>query len=554
MAGVSGCVGQRDTPDASMTSERTPPLLSLRGVHKRFGPTHALRGVDLDLVPGEVLALIGENGAGKSTLVKILTGVYPPDAGEIRLAGQVLRCDRAQDARVAGIVAVHQETVMFDELSAAENIFIGRQPMRGWPGLKRIDWAAMNRDAQRVLDQVGAGFAATTPVRELSLAQRHLIEIARALSQQAKVVILDEPTAALSQAEIRDFYGIVRGLKAQGVAVLFITHKFDELFAVCDRYLVLRDGASVGAGTMDQADEAGLVRLMAGRAIDQIYPSVRSVPGEVVLQVRGLSHPTEFDQLNFDVRRGEILGFYGLVGAGRSEAMLALMGLNPQARGDVTVEGRRISVREPADAIAAGLAYVPEERQCQGTVLSFSVRHNMSLAALAGPRHGLHGRMSRGPWLSALRESEFAQAMIDRLSIKTASQDTPLAGLSGGNQQKVVIAKWLGLNPRIVILDEPTKGIDVGAKQAVYRLIADMVEQGLAVILVSSELPEVMSLAHRVIVMRRGRQVHEFAQGHADAEAIVAAASGLEEGGVAVSASRAAPGPGIAACPTELAA
>jgi rhamnose transport system ATP-binding protein len=554
MTGVLRCLAPRGMPDAAMTSEPTQPLLSLRGLHKRFGPTHALRGVDLDLVPGEVLALIGENGAGKSTLVKILTGVYPPDAGEIRLGGELLRFDRAQDARAAGIVAVHQETVMFEELSAAENIFIGRQPMRGWPGLKVIDWATMNRDAQQVLDQVGAGFAATTPVRDLSLAQRHLIEIARALSQQARVVILDEPTAALSQAEIRDFYGIVRGLKAQGVAVLFITHKFDELFAVCERYVVLRDGASVGAGTMAEADEAGLVRLMAGRAIDQIYPSVRSLPGEVVLQVRGLSHPTEFDGLNFDVRRGEILGFYGLVGAGRSEAMLALMGLNPQARGDVTVEGRRIDVREPAHAIAAGLAYVPEERQRQGSVLSFSVRHNLSLAALAGPRHGLHGRMSRGPWLSALREGEFAQRMIERLSIKTASQDTPLSGLSGGNQQKVVIAKWLGLNPRIVILDEPTKGIDIGAKQAVYRLIAELVEQGLAVILVSSELPELMNLAHRVIVMRRGRQLREFARGQADAEAIVAAASGLGDGVAAASDSRAAPDPCIAARRTELAA
>jgi rhamnose transport system ATP-binding protein len=513
-----------------MTLESPTPLLSLRGLHKRFGPTHALRGVDLDLVPGEVVALIGENGAGKSTLVKILTGVYPLDEGEIRLDGEPLRFDPVRGAKSPAIVAVHQETVMFEELSAAENIFIGRQPMRGWPGLKVIDWPRMNREAQQVLDQVGAGFDATTPVYALSLAQRHLVEIARALSQQARVVILDEPTAALSQAEIRDFYEIVRGLKAQGVAVLFITHKFDELFAVCDRYLVLRDGASVGTGRMAEADEAGLVRLMAGRAIDQIYPPVTSVPGEVVLQVRGLSHPTEFRDLNFDLRRGEILGFYGLVGAGRSEAMLALMGLNPRAIGEVVIEGQRIDIREPADAIAAGLAYVPEERQRQGGVLSFSVQHNMSLAALAGPRHGLLGQLSRGPWLSGLREGAFAQRMIERLSIKTASHDTPLSGLSGGNQQKVVIAKWLGLNPRIVILDEPTKGIDVGAKQAVYQLIAEMVAQGLAVILVSSELPEVTHLAHRVVVMRRGRQVREFARDQADAEAIVAAASGLAPG------------------------
>ncbi|MFL6628011.1 MAG: sugar ABC transporter ATP-binding protein [Vitreoscilla sp.] len=503
------------------------PVLTVRGLHKRFGATHALRGIDLELVAGQVLALVGENGAGKSTLVKILTGVHPPTEGEVLLGGQARRFESAQQAQDAGIVAVHQETVMFDELSAAENIFIGRQPMRGLPGLRFIDWTRMNRRAQQALDDVGAGFAATTLVRDLSLAQRHLVEIARALSQQARVVILDEPTAALSQAEIRDFYGLVRGLKARGVAVLFITHKFDELFAVCDRYVVLRDGASVGSGRMADADEAGLVRLMAGRAIDKIYPSIRSVPGETVLQVRSLSHPTEFHDLHFALRRGEILGFYGLVGAGRSEAMLALMGLNPQASGEVTVEGRRLALRDPADAIAAGLAYVPEERQRQGAILSFSVRHNMSLAALAGPRRMASAVLSRGAWLSPRRESDLAERMIKRLSIKTESQHTPLSGLSGGNQQKVVIGKWLGLDPRIVILDEPTKGIDVGAKQAVYELIAEMVEQGLAVILVSSELPEVTHLAHRVIVMRRGRQVAEFAHGMLDPEDIVAAASGL---------------------------
>ncbi len=500
----------------------------VRGLHKRFGATHALRGVDLELVPGEVLALIGENGAGKSTLVKILTGVHPPTEGELLLGGQARRFESAQQAQGAGIVAVHQETVMFDELSAAENIFIGRQPMRGLPGLRFIDWRTMNRRAQAALDEVGAGFAASTLVRDLSLAQRHLVEIARALSQQASVVILDEPTAALSQAEIRDFYGLVRGLKQRGVAVLFITHKFAELFAVCDRYVVLRDGASVGSGRMADADEAGLVRLMAGRAIDKIYPSIPSVPGDVVMQVRALSHPTEFHGVDFELRRGEILGFYGLVGAGRSEAMLALMGLNPQARGEVTVEGRRLRLSDPSDAIAAGLAYVPEERQRQGAILSFSVRHNMSLAALAGPRGKQSTSLSRGAWLSPRREAELAERMIKRLSIRTESQDTPLSGLSGGNQQKVVIGKWLGLDPRIVILDEPTKGIDVGAKQAVYELIAEMVAQGLAVILVSSELPEVTHLAHRVIVMRRGRQVAEFAHDHIDAEAVVAAASGLQ--------------------------
>ena len=510
-----------------MTLASSPaPWLRLEGIHKRFGPTHALRGVDLSLVAGEVLALIGENGAGKSTLVKTLTGVHAPDAGQIWIGDTSVRFNRAQDAQQAGIVAVHQETVMFEELSAAENIFIARQPMTRRGGVARIDWAQMNLQAQAVIDQVGGQFAAPTRVKHLSSAQRPQIEIARALSQQAKVVILDEPTAALSQAEIRDFYGLVRGLKAQGVAVLFISHKFDEIFAIADRYVVLRDGASVGHGRVSQTDQNALVRLMAGREITQIYPHIPSQAGETVLTVKGLSHPTEFDDLHFSLRAGEILGFYGLVGSGRSEAMLALMGLSADVRGEVQLDGQVLNVREPADAIAAGMAYVPEERQRQGGILDFSVRHNISLAGLAGPLLQA-SLLSRGAWLSSAREASLTQTMIDRLRIKTASHHMPLGGLSGGNQQKVVIAKWLGLRPRLVILDEPTKGIDVGAKQAVYELIAEMVAQGLAVILVSSELPEVMNLAHRMVVMRRGRQVAAFEQGQADAETIVAAASGL---------------------------
>ena len=491
-------------------------LLSLSGVHKSYGATRALRGVDMQLHAGEVLALVGENGAGKSTLVKMLTGVVPMDEGAIVLNGVPQRFTNAQDSQAVGILAVHQETVMFDELSVAENIFVGRHLMRG----PFVNWSAMNAHAQAVLTTIGARFTATTAVKDLSLAERHLVEIARALSQKALVVILDEPTAALSQAEIRDFYGIVRKLRNQGVGVIFITHKFDEIFAVADRYLVLRDGAAVGCGAIADATEQELVRLMAGREIDKIYPHIDSVPGEQVLSVKKLSHPTEFNGLHFNLRRGEILGFYGLIGSGRSEAMLAIMGLNPKATGEIEVLGRKLDAKRSGDAIAAGIAYVPEERQRQGGILNFSVQDNISLAGLS--------RFSTGLWLSERKESALCQRMTDLLRIKTASPQTLLGGLSGGNQQKVVIAKWLGLDPKIVILDEPTKGIDVGAKQAVYHLIAEMVKEGLAVILISSELPEVMNLAHRVIVMRHGLQVAEFAQQDLHAEAIVAAASGLD--------------------------
>ena len=499
-----------------MHTNHTTPLLALSGVHKRYGATLALSDVRLELHAGEVLALVGENGAGKSTLVKILTGVLSMDDGTIAMQGSPQYFRNAQDAQAAGILAVHQETVMFEELSVTENIFIGRHIMRG----PLIDWSTMHAQAQGVLDGMGARIAASSLVKDLSLAQRHLVEIARALSQKARVVILDEPTAALSQAEIQDFFGLVRSLRDQGVGVLFITHKFDEIFALADRYVVLRDGAAVGHGRIADVSEKALVQLMAGRAIDQMYPRITSRPGDAALRVRGLSHPTEFNQLQFELRQGEILGFYGLVGSGRSEAMLAIMGLNPQASGTLEVLGCPIAVRCPADAIAAGIAYVPEERQRQGAILGFSVEHNISLPGL--------GRYAWGPWLSSIKESALCQRMVERLQIKTASPHTLVSGLSGGNQQKVVIAKWLGLNPRIVILDEPTKGIDVGAKQAVYQLIAEMVHEGLAVILVSSELPEVMNLAHRIIVMRRGLQVAEFTKADAHAEAILAAASGLD--------------------------
>lgn len=523
-----GLVGAGDGPLHWLAMTMTQPhsWLELKGIHKRFGATHALKGVDLSLVPGEVLALIGENGAGKSTLVKTLTGVYAPDAGQILVQGVPTVFARAQDAQQTGIAAVHQETVMFEELSVAENIYIGRQPVLGHRYAHMIDWQRMLQDAQTVLDKVGAGFSASTLVKHLSLAQRHLVEIARALSQEARVVILDEPTAALSQQEIRDFYELVRRLKSQDVAVLFITHKFDEIFSVCDRYVVLRDGATVGTGMIKDTDKDSLIRLMAGREIHQIYPAIAANTGPVVLQVQHLNHPSEFSQINFELRRGEILGFYGLVGAGRSEIMLALMGLNNAASGIIKINGQQVTIRKPADAIGHGLAYVPEERQLQGGILDFAVMHNLSIADLSGAL-GQRASLSIGPWLSARKENDLSDTLIEQLQIKTANVHTALGTLSGGNQQKVVIGKWLGIQPNIIILDEPTKGIDVGAKQAVYRLIADMVAQGLAVILVSSELPEVMHLAHRIVVMRRGRMAAVFDRDQVDAQEVVAVASGL---------------------------
>jgi rhamnose transport system ATP-binding protein len=504
-------------------------LLSLRDIKKTFGGIRALRGVSLTLAAGEVLALVGENGAGKSTLVKILTGIYQPEAGEIEVRGAPTRFEDAHAAGRAGIAAVHQETAMFDALTVAENVYMGRQPMKNG----RIDWATMNANAQKILTAIDARFDPKALVKTLGPAERHLVEIARALSQDASVVILDEPTAALSRQEINEFYGIVRRLKSQGKGIIFITHKFDEIFSLADRYIVLRDGASVGEGRIADADEQSLVRLMVGRDLEHVYPTMPAASTTELLRVEGLTHPTEFDNIGFTLNKGEVLGFYGLVGAGRSEAMLSLFGLKEHAQGKITLDGKPLKIRGPEDAINAGIAYVPEERQRQGAILSFSVRENLTLAALC--------RKLRGLWLRPKDERAMTEQAIASLKIKTDGTEQLVGSLSGGNQQKVVIAKWLGIEPRIIILDEPTKGIDVGAKSAVYQLIADMVSQGLSVILISSELPEVMHLAHRVVVMHRGRQVAEFAGGTASAEEIVAAASGLQPNGAAAHAPAARP-------------
>ena len=493
------------------------PLLALQNIRKTFGGIRALRGVSLSLNAGEVLALVGENGAGKSTLVKILTGIYRPDDGKITVRGKPQHFHDAHAAGRAGLAAVHQETAMFDQLTAAENIYMGRQPMRH--GV--IDWKTMNTNAQRILTDIGAPFPAQAFVKDLGPAERHLVEISRALSQDASVVILDEPTAALSRQEINEFYGIVRRLKEQGKGIIFITHKFDEIFSLADRYLVLRDGASVGEGRIADTDENALVRLMVGRDLEHVYPSMPAATHQPLLTVADLSHPSEFEHINFTLNKGEVLGFYGLVGAGRSEAMLALFGLKEGAVGEFTLDGKPLLIDGPETAINAGIAYVPEERQRQGAILGFSVRENLTLASLGR-------KLLRGPWLRPAAERIMTNEAIDKLSIKTDGTEQMLSGLSGGNQQKVVIAKWLGTNPRIVILDEPTKGIDVGAKSAVYQLIADMVADGLSVILVSSELPEIMNLAHRIVVMHRGHQVAEFRHGEASAETIVSAASGLK--------------------------
>lgn len=496
----------------------TSSVLSLSGVSKTFPGVRALQDVSFSLKAGEVTALIGENGAGKSTIVKILTGIYTPDAGEVQVAGKAVQFNSPKDAWASGIAAIHQETVMFDELSVAENIFMGHMPVNA---RKLVDWSSMNARAAQLLKRVEASFPPDTKLKDLSVAQKHLVEITRALSHDASLIIMDEPTAALSRNEIDDLFRIVAQLKAEGRAILFISHKFDEIFRVADSFVCLRDGQKVGEGSIAGVTEAKLVNLMVGRPIDQVFPKREIAIGETVLAVKDLSNATEFADISFELRKGEILGFYGLVGAGRSETMQCLFGLSPPTRGQVMLDGAPVAIASPEDAIKAGISYVPEDRQHQGAVLSFGIRENVTLASIR--------QHVKGWFLNKPSEQDAVRKLGTRLDVRAAHWEQRLGELSGGNQQKVVIAKWLAARPRVVILDEPTKGIDVGSKAAVHDFIGELAEEGLAVILVSSELPEIMGLSDRVIVMKEGRIAATFKRGAWSAEGIVSAATGARE-------------------------
>lgn len=493
------------------------PVLSLRGISKSFPGVKALSDVRLDLFPGQVTALIGENGAGKSTIVKVLTGIYQPDAGTITLDGQSVTLPTPEAAAQAGVTAIHQETVLFDELSVAENIWLGHAP-RTRLGL--IDRAAMRSQAVTLLRSIGADLNPDTPLKDLGIASKHLVAIARALSIEARVVIMDEPTAALSHKEIHELYALVETLKAQGKAILFITHKFDEIFRIADRYTVFRDGHFVAEGAIADVTEGQLVQMMVGRAVDQIFPKRTHKPGPEILRVAGYDHPTEFADIGFTLHRGEILGFYGLVGAGRSEVMQALFGITRPSKGACRIDGQIAVIRSTAEAIAAGIVYVPEDRGRQGAVKGLPIFQNVTLPSL--------GQTSRAGFLRLAREFALARRYTQRLDLRAASLDQDVGLLSGGNQQKVVIAKWLATKPRVIILDEPTKGIDIGSKAAVHAFMAELAAEGLAIIMVSSEIPEVLGMSDRVIVMREGRIVAEVAGEAMTPEALVRAAAGLE--------------------------
>ncbi len=491
------------------------PFLEVRQITKRFPGVVALSGVDLQVNPGEVVALIGENGAGKSTLMKILAGVQAADEGDLLVEGEPIRFSCVQDAQKAGIALIHQELNLADNLTVAANMFLGREPGKfGW-----IDQGLIEREATRVLEMVGLEVSHDTLLSELTLGKQQLVEIAKALSTEAKVIIMDEPTSSLSLSESERLFEVIRDLRKKGVSVIYISHRLGEVKELADRVVVFRDGENAGTLERNEVDHDAMVRMMVGRDISQFYQRTEHELGEVALSVRGLrtvEHPS--NELGFEVRAGEVVGVAGLVGAGRSEMLAALFGAQPALGGEVSVGGQSGLPRSPREALGRGLALVPEDRKGQGLILDMAVKENMSLASLR--------RDAKGPFLDVAKEEELVSEMTSALSVKTPGSWQWARFLSGGNQQKIVLAKWLALKPKVLLLDEPTRGIDIGAKEEIYLLMEKFAREGMAVLFVSSEMEEIMGMADRTLVMHEGRITGELAREDFSEEAIMELATG----------------------------
>jgi len=494
------------------------PILELEHATKSFGAVHALEDGDIELFGGEVHGLVGENGAGKSTLVKILAGVHRPDAGRLVIDGDEAIFENAKQSQGAGIAIIFQEPTLFPDLTVAENIFVGTQPLKRF---RRIDARRMRREASAVFDQLGVRLDPDRPARGLSIADQQLVEIAKALTSNARVIVMDEPTAALTTTEVERLFGIVETLRARCSAILFVSHRLEEIFAICQRVTVMRDGRHVLTKPVGELTVQSVIRAMVGRDMDALFPKVAADQGKVVLKVDRLTREGVFTDVSFEVCAGEIVALAGLVGAGRTEVARAIFGIDRWDAGSVEVAGRRLRPGSPTTAMAAGVALVPEDRRQQGLLMDFSIERNIALASLDEIRRG--GLIPRGA------ERRFARDWAVKLQLKYGKLANPVWTLSGGNQQKAVLAKWLARRPTVLIVDEPTRGIDVGTKAEVHRLLSELAEQGVAVLMISSELPEVMGMADRIVVLFEGRVMREFARADATEDAIMHAATGLVE-------------------------
>jgi len=494
------------------------PLLELRGISKSYGGVQAVTDVGFGIEPGTVHALVGENGAGKSTLVKIITGVIQPDGGELLIDGEPVSIGDAQTAHRLGIVAMYQEPTVFPDLSVAENVFAGRHPRSR---LRTVAWRAMENDAMRILRELGTELGAGTPVRGLGVADRQLLEIAKALSTNARLLIMDEPTAALSPNEVENLFQTVRKLRERGVAVIYISHRLEEVGVLADTVTVLRDGRHIATRPANELSHGEIIRLMVGRSLDALFPKEEAEIGDVVFKASGLARRGIFADVSFDLRRGEIVGLAGFVGAGRTEVARSIFGVDPLDGGRIEIEGRPFRPRSPRAALRRGLAYLPEDRLHEGLVQPMTISDNTSMAVLP--------TLTPTGFLRPRAERRLARRFMEQLSIKATSSAQVVRSLSGGNQQKVVLGKWLAAEPRILILDEPTHGVDVGTKADVHRTISHLATQGLTILLISSELPEILGMSDRVLVMREGRLVAELSRAEATQKNVIHAAAGVEE-------------------------
>jgi rhamnose transport system ATP-binding protein len=490
------------------------PILEIRGVSKRFDATQALEDISLALHPGEIHALLGENGAGKSTLIKIITGVHQPDRGEILLAGQPVTIRSAAEAQRLGVAAIYQEPLLFPDLNVAENIFISHQD-RG----AVVDWRQMFKDAERILAELGVALDVRNPARGLTLAAQQSVEIAKAISLNVRILIMDEPTASLSAHEVQELFKLVRDLKRQSVAILFVSHRMEEVFEIADKVTVFRDGRLISTRTRDEATPQRAIADMVGREIDLTKARTTCARNDIILAVTKLGRKGVFEGVTFDLHRGEVLGFAGLIGAGRTDVGLALFGIEPATSGTILLDGKPVSVRSPREGMNLGIAYVSEDRRQLGLVLPIAIFANITLPVLRRYLNRL-GLVRTG------LERRTAEDFRTRLAIRSPSVDLEVAKLSGGNQQKVMLSKWLNTNPSVLILDEPTRGVDVGSKAEVHAIIGQLAAEGIGVIVISSDLPEVLVLSDRVLVMREGRQMAILERAEANEETVMTAAMG----------------------------
>ena len=490
------------------------PILEIRGVAKRFDATQALEDVSLSLHAGEIHALLGENGAGKSTLIKIVTGVHQPDSGQILLGGQPVTIRSAAEAQRLGVAAIYQEPLLFPDLNVAENIFISHQD-RG----AVVGWREMFREADKILAELGMTLDVRKPARGLTLAAQQSVEIAKAISLNVRVLIMDEPTASLSAHEVQELFKLVRDLKRQGVAILFVSHRMEEVFEIADKITVFRDGRLISTRTRLEATPQRAIADMVGREIDLTKARTSCAQKDVVLSVADLGRQGVFEGVNFDLHRGEVLGFAGLIGAGRTDVGLALFGIEPATSGRILLGGKPVTVRTARDGMSLGIAYVSEDRRQLGLVLPMSIFANITLPVL-------RRYLSRLGLVRTGLERRTADTFRDRLAIRTPSVDLEVAKLSGGNQQKVMLSKWLNTDPSVLILDEPTRGVDVGSKAEVHAIIGQLAAEGIGVIVISSDLPEVLVLSDRVLIMREGRQMAILDRAEANEETVMTAAMG----------------------------